>query len=174
MLSKIDDFIVTEEWAINNRACNAGVRFLNNYFPNGGTCKDVLNKCMIMGEWQYSNWLIRKLEIANVTIPKRVMSIGVEAFNECTSLISINIPDSVTNISIYAFFNCLNLTYIVIPDSVRYVSEYAFIYCQNMKNIIIPRKLKIKYNFFSNCSAKIIKYGEYRWVYNFKKFIKGE
>ncbi len=59
-------------------------------------------------------------------------SIGNEAFNGFSSLISIEIPNSVTSIGKSAFRNCSSLTSIEIPNSVTYIGWNAFRGCSNL------------------------------------------
>ena len=68
-------------------------------------------------------------EIREVIIGSTVTSIGVRAFESCTSLISITINDSVQFIDEYAFAYCSELQSLVIPDSVKSIGDESFIGC---------------------------------------------
>lgn len=56
--------------------------------------------------------------IKQIVIEDSVTSIGVSAFDNCTSLKSVTISDSVISIGESAFSGCTSLTSITIPDSV--------------------------------------------------------
>ncbi len=79
--------------------------------------------------------------LASITIPDSVTSIGNYAFYRCSSLTSITIPDSVTSIGDYAFYNCTSLTSIIIPDSVTSIGEDAFSGCSNLQSILIGKNV---------------------------------
>ena len=71
---------------------------------------------------------------ANLIIPAeiggyKVTEIGMEAFRNCTFLISVTIPDSVTSINSGAFDNCTSLTSISIPNSVTSIGGVVFSGC---------------------------------------------
>ncbi len=55
--------------------------------------------------------------LTGIIIPDSMITIGFEAFYDCTSLETVEIPDSVRNIEQEAFYGCTNLTFIKLPDS---------------------------------------------------------
>ena len=92
--------------------------------------------------------------LTSITIPDRVTSIGDCAFYYCSGLASITIPDSVTSIGSYAFSDCSGLTSITIPDSVTSIGEYAFSGCSGLTSITIPDSVtSIGGGAFSGCSG---------------------
>jgi hypothetical protein len=54
------------------------------------------------------------------------------AFNGCTNLASVTIPNSVTSIGYGTFFNCINLTNVTIPNSVTSIGNSAFASCTSL------------------------------------------
>ena len=72
--------------------------------------------------------------LTNITIPDRVTSIGVFAFNSC-GFTSITLPNNITTIGDCVFSSCIRLISITIPDSVISIGQYAFIECLNLTNI---------------------------------------
>ena len=91
--------------------------------------------------------------LISVTIPDSVATIGAGAFAECYSLISVTIPDSVTTIGDYAFNTC-GLTSVTIPDSVKTIGEAAFAGCINLTSVTIPDSvMTIGEMAFVNCQS---------------------
>lgn len=66
-----------------------------------------------------------------------VVSIGSNAFYECTNLISVTIPFGVTNIGENAFRSCYNMVRVDIPDSILDIGDRAFRYCSNLSWAVI-------------------------------------
>ena len=85
----------------------------------------------------------------------RVVSIGLNAFSNCTSITSITIPEGVTNISNTAFYNCTSLTNVVIPSTVHSIGGSAFDNCSRLQNLAlnISGALQIGSFAFSGCGS---------------------
>ena len=68
-------------------------------------------------------------------------SIGRNAFNDCSNLISINIPNSVFYIRVCAFLDCTSLASIAFPNSLVCIDAYAFSNCSSLTSVIIPKNV---------------------------------
>ncbi len=64
--------------------------------------------------------------LISVSIPETVISTGDRIFSGCSDLTSITIPDSVTSIGRGAFANCTALTSITIGDNLTSIGMFAF------------------------------------------------
>ena len=81
-----------------------------------------------------------------------VISIGENAFYNCTGLTSIAIPEGVTEIKMCAFSGCENLSNISFPNSLANIRQQAFEYCSSLTSIIIPDNVvEIGMGTFRNC-----------------------
>ncbi len=91
--------------------------------------------------------------LAGITLPAGLTSIGKFAFYKCTSLPSITIPASVTTIDEYAFSNCSGLTQFEIPTGISSLSSYLFNGCTGLTEITITSNIaSIGSYTFVNCS----------------------
>ncbi len=95
------------------------------------TIPDVVTSIGDEAFWACSN-------LTSIKIPGSVTSIGDSAFNGCNSLKSIEIPGSVTSIGRYAFSGCSSLTSIKLAEGVTSIGDSAFNGCNSLKSIEIP------------------------------------
>jgi len=93
--------------------------------------------------------------LVSITLPNSVNSIGQYAFNGCTNLTSVNIPNSVTSIGQYTFNGCTSLKNVNIPNKVTTISPYAFSNCTSLTSITIPNSIttQIGPQAFQNCTS---------------------
>ena len=76
--------------------------------------------------------------VTHVVLPSTIKSIGVGAFVNYASLISINIPDGITEIENTTFLGCESLISLTLPKSVTFIGDRAFANCTNLKDLQIP------------------------------------
>ena len=94
--------------------------------------------------------------LTSIIIPEGVRSIGTYAFSRCSSLTSITLPNSLTSIGSNAFRSCSSLTSITIPEGVTSIGSDAFYGCSNLTSITLPNSLtSIGSSAFENCTNLI-------------------
>lgn len=74
-------------------------------------------------------------QITSVNIPDHIKGIDVNAFRQCSNLITTIIPNSVTSIDSLAFSYCTSLTSVTIPDSVTHIGNWTFRDCTDLTSI---------------------------------------
>jgi PKD repeat protein len=119
-------------WATNN-----GTISITGYTGPGGTViiPDTINGLPVtsIGVNAFEN----NTSLTNVIIGSNVTDIGQGAFRLCSGLTSVTIPNSVTNIGGHAFEVCLRLTGVAIPKSVTSIGIPAFNYCTNLSAVTV-------------------------------------
>lgn len=91
-------------------------------------------------------------DLASISLPENIKSIGRYAFNNCQNLKVLDIPSSVLTIGNSAFENCYSLEYINLPDGLLTIEEGAFEYCRSLTQITIPKYVQsIEKDTFREC-----------------------
>lgn len=93
------------------------------------------------------------LEIVNLLLSDKRISVHSYCFAECSSLGRITIPYSVSSIEDHAFYKCTFLERITIPPSVKYIGRSCFYDCSFLLEISIsPSITSIEDHTFYRCS----------------------
>ena len=106
LMALIMCFVSNEAYAYDIEVKNGdGVTIYYNYFNEGMELEVTGN-----GSDTYSGTVVIPEEVTFRNRTRRVTSIGVQAFYECSGLTSVTIPSSVTSIGERAFDGCNNMT----------------------------------------------------------------
>lgn len=99
------------------------------------------------------NYAFRNTTITSIDMPEGLLTIGNQAFANCTSLTSVKIPSTVTSIGTTCFLNC-GFTTITLPASLTIMGSEAFLKNLNLTNIVIPDNVTIMgERTFEGCTA---------------------
>ena len=129
------------------------LRFLWDGDYEYSVTKDGYKLTLLKGPDILEDYAFRDCEdLASISLPESIKSIGKDAFEGCNSLKSIDIPSSVTEIGDTAFRSCESLQSIHLPDGLLTIGEEAFQSCRSLTQITIPKYVQgIKSNTFSDC-----------------------
>ena len=119
-------------------ANNEGVDIYYNVIDNTNTVEVSSNY------YKYSGTIIIPSSVINDSITYSVVRIGMNAFFNCTELVSVTIPNSVTSINYIAFYLC-GITSITIPDSVTSIDSRAFDSCESLVSVKLPNNINFTY-----------------------------
>ena len=98
---------------------------------------------------------IREVDLNEIYSHYNITTIGVDAFHNCSSLMTIAIPDSITAIDRGAFQGCTSLTMIAIPDSVTTIGVGSFAHCTLLTMIAIPSSVTAIREFAFYCCSSL-------------------
>ncbi len=91
--------------------------------------------------------------LTSVGIPSGITNVGNSAFAGCRGLVSLAFPNGVVNIGSTAFSGCTNLSKITFPDSVTNIGYGALNYCTGIKLVTLPKYLSaVQGGLFDNCT----------------------
>lgn len=91
----------------------------------------------------------------NSFIPSGVRHIGIQAFEDCTNLVSVEIPGSVRVINYGAFYGCSGLTSVIIPEGVEEIYDCAFKGCTSLTGVTLPKSIKqVSFDAFDGCPCE--------------------
>ena len=93
-------------------------------------------------------------EGTQIDIKEGTIAIANNIFSRCDNLASLTIPGSVSTIGSHAFMRCNNLTTVTISEGVKRIEDGAFMYCSSLKSIVIPQSVtRIGKYAFMECTA---------------------
>lgn len=95
--------------------------------------------------------------LATVTLPTTISSIGFSVFDSCTALTSINYPTNINYIPDYMFFYT-GLTNFVVPANITTIGASAFDFCSSLSYITFNGDAPTSLAAFAIPSGTTIKY----------------
>ena len=102
--------------------------------------------------WKEMSWYS---EIENVVVKSTVKHVGINAFQNCTSLKSFTAEDDIYSFCGSMFQNCKYLTSITLSKNAEYIYNDTFEGCTNLKEVIIPgdQLTEIQHGAFKDCTS---------------------
>lgn len=83
-----------------------------------------------------------------------VKTIGMAAFEYCSSLADIILPEGVTTIARSAFVNSSALKSIVLPEGMTLIKKWTFADCSSLVDVTLPSTMTtLEYGAFENCTS---------------------
>ena len=89
----------------------------------------------VVGEFTSTSIPLAGLE--TIEIGSNVTSIGVSAFENCTSLRSVVVNEGVQTVGLKGFARCPQLASIVLPSTIEDIGPGAFVYCGELNNVTL-------------------------------------
>jgi hypothetical protein len=76
------------------------------------------------------------VKFSQFQLPKALMRIGDEAFEDCSNLTTLTVPEGVVSIGNYAFYYCSSLKRLELPSSLTSLGERIINYCSNLIAVV--------------------------------------
>lgn len=132
----------------------ASVSSIGNQAFYGTNIESFVAPASLTALGNYTFYDCKKLNTATLSAATSLTSIGVDAFQQCSSLTSVILPAGLKSISNYAFDGCGLLSDIVLPQSLTSIGGYAFQNCTALSAVTIHEGVTSIGNYaFSGCSA---------------------
>ena len=164
--AQINDFLVVNELALYTGSRTAGtvvgeaIRQLAPYNPptpmSARSASYAFNITLVHEAEVPENAFYGCLALNSVTLPSSdntTITIGANAFQNCTSLTGISSLDNVTSIGEGAFQNCTGLTGNLSLDNVTSIGSWAFQYCTGLTGVSLPNVEEIGNYAFYKCTG---------------------
>ncbi len=90
------------------------------------------------GPTQIGQEAFRGCGMTTVDLPDSVTTIGISAFEQCTTLTSVKLPSNLTTLESRAFADCYRLASVELPDTLTEIPEEAFKNCVEIQKLRIP------------------------------------
>lgn len=117
---------------------------MGNYTPTSpapwkgyGTARPIISE----GVTTIGNFAFYGRTLTSINLPTSIVSIGINAFSDCTNLTSVILPENVTSIGSNAFSGCTKLRSITIPNGVTSIGDNAFAKCTGLSSLTIGNNL---------------------------------
>lgn len=82
-------------------------------------------------------------KILDISLPKSVTSIGVEAFCDCANLVTVNLGRTqIEIIDRKTFQNCNHLRELTLPSTLKAIEDSAFQTCKDLSYVELPQNLQ--------------------------------
>lgn len=92
--------------------------------------------------------------VTNVIIPNSITSLGEDAFDNCTNLVSVTLGTNIAYLPSDTFNNCGNLAGVLVPEGITSIGYEAFYRCTSLAGVAFPNSLaSIGADSFANCSS---------------------
>ncbi len=83
--------------------------------------------------------------LQTIDLPEDLITIGQDAFVNCSELQHVGLPSTLKRIGRGAFFQCEALQELTLPEGLDHLGEYALMYCRSLRQItcLLPAPIMI-------------------------------
>lgn len=103
-------------------------------FYGCGNLKKARVTAVTVGNEAFSNCS----KLSELTITGEVYEIGNAAFKNCANISGVNIPDNVNSIGDEAFYGCRYMTNLKLGEGLKYIGQGAFYRCDSLTETVLP------------------------------------
>ena len=111
----------------------------------GGSAPEAINVTISSGKVVDNDAFANVSFVKSVVLNENFETIGLSAFENCTSLQSISFGENskISTIGSRAFSKCKSLTSLVIPTTVTEIGDFAFADCSKVQSVSLPKGLEL-------------------------------